>query len=302
MASLKEIKGRIASVKSTRKITAAMKMIASAKLRKAQYRIESFLPYQSRLTTILNDFLASDRSDFASPLSEIREPNRVAIVAFSSNSSLCGAFNTNAIRLLADKLREYHSKNYEIEVYPIGKKVEEFAKKQTLPIEIHKDYIDPQSEEPVSFISLMDKPAFEGAKALADRIIADFLAKKIDRVDLLYNHFKSTGVQTPTAEQFLPINLSAKADSPTIPVDYIIEPDRNTLLNTLIPKSLRSKIYAVLLDSSAAEQAARTVAMQIATDNADEMLDGLTIQYNKQRQQAITSELLDIIGGSEALK
>jgi F-type H+-transporting ATPase subunit gamma len=302
MASLKEIKGRIASVKSTRKITAAMKMIASAKLRKAQYRIESFLPYQSRLTTILNNFLASDRNDFSSPLSENRETNRVAIVVFSSNSSLCGAFNTNAIRLLADKLKEYHSKKIEIEVYPIGKKVEEYVKKQTLPLEIHKTYkLDPQSE-PASFISLMDKPAFEGAKAIADRIIADFLDKKIDKVDLLYNHFKSTGVQIPTVEQFLPLDLSAKVGGQAIPVDYIIEPDRNTLLNTLIPKSLRSKIYAVLLDSSAAEQAARTVAMQIATDNADEMLDDLTIQYNKQRQQAITSELLDIIGGSEALK
>jgi F-type H+-transporting ATPase subunit gamma len=148
----------------------------------------------------------------------------------------------------------------------------------------------------------MDKPHFEGAKAIADCLIDDFLANRVDRVELIYNHFKSTAVQIPTEEQFLPIILSNEANGQNSPADYIIEPDRETLLNILIPKSLRSKIYAILLDSAAAEQAARTVAMQIATDNADDILDGLTIQFNKQRQQAITSELLDIIGGSEALK
>jgi len=133
-------------------------------------------------------------------------------------------------------------------------------------------------------------------------LMNDFLANKIDRVDLLYNHFKSAGIQIPTEEQFLPVDLSKRMEAKAIPTDYLIEPDRKTLLETLIPRSLRSKIYAILLDSAAAEQAARVVAMQIATDNADEILDGLTIQFNKQRQQSITSELLDIIGGSEALK
>jgi F-type H+-transporting ATPase subunit gamma len=291
MASLKEIKGRVASVKSTQKITSAMKMVASAKLRKAQYQIERFLPYESRLTEILNSFLSSETGEFTSPLSEIREVKRVAIVALSSNSSLCGAFNSNIIHLVLNTIRKYQDQQCEIAVYPIGKKVEETVKKLSLPVEIKGSYI-----------SLMDKPDFAGAKGIADQLIRDFLEKKIDRVELIYNHFKSTAIQIPTDEQFLPIDLSGKTSKREIPADYIIEPDRKTLLNTLIPKSLRSKIYAILLDSAAAEQAARTVAMQIATDNAGDILDGLTIQFNKQRQQAITSELLDIIGGSEALK
>ena len=292
MSSLKEIKGRIASVKSTKKITSAMKMVASAKLRKAQYQIEQFLPYERRLTNILNDFLSGYAEDsFTSVFSEIRETQRVAIVVLSSNSSLCGAFNSNIIRNLQELIQKYRNLKYEISVYPIGKKVEEAVKKLTVPVEIKGSYI-----------SLMDKPNFEGARVISDQLIDDFLAKKVDKVDLLYNHFKSTAVQIPTDEIFLPIDLSKQTGGKSIPTDYIIEPDRKTLLETLIPRSLRSKIYAILLDSAAAEQAARTVAMQIATDNADEILGELTIQYNKQRQQSITSELLDIIGGSEALK
>ena len=269
-----------------------MKMVASAKLRKAQYQIERFLPYENRLTAILNDFLSGySEEEFSSPLAEVREIKKVAVVAFSSNSSLCGAFNSNIIRLLFEMLQKYHKKNCELVVYPVGKKVEEAVRKLSIPVEIKGSYI-----------SLMDKPSFEGAKEIADRLIADFLADRVDRVELLYNHFKSTAIQIPTEEQFLPIDLSKRTETKAIPTDYLIEPDRKTLLNSLIPRSLWSKIYAILLDSAAAEQAARTVAMQIATDNADEILDGLTIQYNKQRQQAITSELLDIIGGSEALK
>jgi F-type H+-transporting ATPase subunit gamma len=292
MPSLKEIKARIASVKSTQKITSAMKMVASAKLRKAQYQIEEFLPYENRLTNILNDFLSGYSEDnFSSVLSEVREIQRVAIVVLSSNSSLCGAFNSNIIRNVNECISKYRNAKYEISIYPIGKKVEEAIKKQMIPVEIKGSYIE-----------LMDKPAFEGAKEIADQLMNDFLAKKIDRVDLLYNHFKNTAVQIPTEEIFLPIDLSKQKAGNSIPTDYIIEPDRKTLLESLIPRSLRSKIYAILLDSAAAEQAARTVAMQIATDNADEILDDLTIQYNKQRQQSITSELLDIVGGSEALK
>ena len=292
MPSLKEIKGRIASVKSTKKITSAMKMVASAKLRKAQYQIERFLPYECRLTTILNDFLSGYSDDeFSSVFSEEREIHRRAIVVFSSNSSLCGAFNSNIIRIFNECARKHHEQKCEIEVYPVGKKIEAAVRKLTIPVEIKGSYV-----------SLMDKPVFEGAKEIADALMNDFLAKRIDRVDLIYNHFKSTGVQVPTEELFLPVDLSKRTETKAIPTDYLIEPDRKTLLETLIPRSLRCKIYAILLDSAAAEHAARVVAMQIATDNADEILDELTIQFNKQRQQAITSELLDIVGGSEALK
>jgi len=292
MPSLKEIKGRIATVKSTKKITSAMKMVASAKLRKAQYRIEQFLPYERRLFNILNDFLSGySEEDFSSVLSEVREIKRVAIVVLSSNSSLCGAFNSNIIRILHECIQKYRNHECEITVYAIGKKVESAVRKLTIPVEIKGGYN-----------LLMDKPSFEGAKEIADILMNDFLENRIDRVDLIYNHFKSTGVQIPTEEQFLPVDLSKQMEAKAVPTDYLIEPDRKTLLETLIPRSLRCKIYAILLDSAAAEHAARVVAMQIATDNADEILDGLTIQFNKQRQQAITSELLDIIGGSEALK
>jgi len=292
MSSLKEIKGRIASVKSTQKITSAMKMVASAKLHKAQSQIEQFLPYEHRLTSILSDFLSGySEEEFSSVFSETREIQRVAIVALTSNSSLCGAFNSNIINHLHESINKYRTVNCEIEVYPVGKKVEEAVRKLTIPVEIKG-----------SFIPLMDKPAFEGAKEIADALMNDFLANKIDRVDLIYNHFKSAGIQIPTEESFLPVNLMKPTEAKSIPTDYLIEPHRKTLLETLIPRSLRSKIFAILLDSAAAEHAARVVAMQIATDNADEILNELTLQYNKQRQQSITNELLDIIGGSEALK
>ncbi|MDR0796572.1 MAG: F0F1 ATP synthase subunit gamma [Tannerella sp.] len=293
MSSLKEIKGRIASVKSTKKITSAMKMVASSKLHKAHSLVERFLPYERRVTNILNDFLAgySEDNSISSVFAEVRAIKRVAIVALSSNSSLCGAFNSNIIRIVNDRIRKYREQNYEIVVYPVGKKIESFINKLTVPVETKGSYI-----------SLMDKPNFEGAKQIADALMKDFLTKQIDRVDLVYNHFKSTGVQVPTDELFLPVKLTKPENFRAIPIDYLVEPDRKTIVESLIPTSLRTKIYAILLDSSAAEHAARTVAMQIATDNADEILSDLTIQFNKQRQQAITSEILDIIGGSEALK
>jgi len=294
MPSLKEIKGRIASVRSTQKITSAMKMVASAKLRKAQYQIERFLPYQYKLSEMLNSFLSS-LPEFDSDLAEKREVQRVAIVVISSNSSLCGAFNSNVQKLLNERLKAYSELECAaIDIYAIGKKVENYARKLPFPFPLKGSYI-----------SLMDQPNFEGAKTIAEMLIEDFLTKKIDKVEILYNHFKSAGVQVPSIEQYLPLDLTPVPQvirESHLNTDYIVEPDKPTVLNQLLPKSLHSKIYAVLLDSVAAEQAARVVAMQIATDNANDLLDELTIQYNKQRQQAITNELLDIIGGSEALK
>jgi F-type H+-transporting ATPase subunit gamma len=293
MASLKEIKGRIASVKSTQKITAAMKMVASAKLRKAQNAIDRFLPYQRRLDEMLRSFLASV-ADFETPLAETREIRRVALVAFSSNSSLCGAFNSNVVKRVKEAIEQYKALGYEqIDIYPIGRKIEDQLRKANLPCPIQG-----------SHIALMDKPHFDGILPIADTLIDRFRQHQIDQVELIYNHAKSTALQVATREKYLPIDLgSSAADAPQpTPTDYLVEPDIATLLQSLLPKTLHSKLYAVLLDSAAAEQGARVVAMQIATDNAGEILDDLTIQYNKQRQQAITGELLDIIGGSEALK
>ncbi|GHT24494.1 ATP synthase gamma chain [Bacteroidia bacterium] len=295
MPSLKEIKSRIGSVKSTKKITSAMKMVASAKLRKSQKRIESFLPYQHKLDEILKSFLSAS-PDFASNLAEERDVKRVAIVALSSNSSLCGAFNANAFKLFKETLARYrHLPDDAIEIYAVGKKIEGEIRKLRREFNFRGSYIP-----------LMDEPNFAGAKQIAQSLMTDFRQHKIDKVELVYNHFKSSAVQVPTVEQFLPVSseqLAAGDDAKSsVQADYIVEPDRETILQALIPQSLQSKVYAVVADSSAAEQAARLVAMQVATDNAEDILDELTIQFNKQRQQAITSELLDIVGGAEAQK
>ncbi|GHT38582.1 ATP synthase gamma chain [Bacteroidia bacterium] len=303
MPSLKEIKSRIGSVKSTKKITSAMKMVASAKLRKSQKRIESFLPYQHKLDEILKSFLGAS-PDFASNLAEERDVKRVAIVALSSNSSLCGAFNANAFKLFKETLARYrHLPDDAIEIYAVGKKIEGEIRKLRREFNFRGSYIP-----------LMDEPNFAGAKQIAQSLMTDFRQHKIDKVELVYNHFKSSAVQVPTVEQFLPVSspksplnppqgdLNSPLEGGQGGADYIVEPDRETILQALIPQSLQSKVYAVVADSSAAEQAARLVAMQVATDNAEDILDELTIQFNKQRQQAITSELLDIVGGAEAQK
>ena len=286
MASLKEIKGRIASVKSTQKITSAMKMIASAKLRKVQYQAERFLPYGNRLAGMLNDLLSAAASEdfrFHSPFAQTRKVKRAGIVVLSSDTGLCGAFNSNILRLLATTLETYRSQNCETLVYPAGKKAEAALQKWPFPL-----------ETPGSFGSLGGKPHWEGAQAMANRLAADFLANKIDRVGILYNHCKSMAVQQPVAETFLPLVLPERPEpSP----GCLAEPDRESLIQALIPQFLQSKLYAILLDSAAAEQAARTMAMQIATDNIDDLLDELRARLNKQRQQAISNEILDLIGG-----
>lgn len=267
-----------------------MKMVASAKLRVAQNRAERFLPYRERVTEIMTNFLSSE-TDYVSPFSEQRETTAAAIVVISSNSSLCGAFNSNIIRLFNQTVNEYARLPKEkIYVYPIGKKVEDAILKEG-------------GMTRGSYVALMEKPSFEGAKEMADLLMADFVNKKIDKVDILYTHLKNAASQIPLREQWLPLDLSTRRrETDKALIDYLVEPDKATILAELIPKYLRIQLYASILDSAAAEQAARTMAMQIATENADEILSDLTVQYNKQRQQAITNELLDIIGGSEALK
>lgn len=288
MASLKEVKGRIASVNSTRKITSAMKMVASSKLHKAQAAIENMLPYERRLNHILTDFLSGEDVSVNSPYVEKHEVKRVAIVVFSSNTSLCGGFNSNIIRHLVATLGEYKHPGIEsILLYPVGRKVSEAIVKQGLKAE-------------GDFQELANKPSYQEAAALASRLMELYKSKEIDRVELIYNHFRSTAVQVLTREVFLPIDLKKEDEgkqNERTP-DYIIEPSREELLTNLLPKVLRLKMFTALLDSNASEHAARTMAMQMATDNANEMLQDLTVMYNKTRQQAITNELLDIIGGS----
>ena len=288
MASLKEVKTRINSVKSTRKITSAMKMVASAKLHKAQGAIENMLPYQRKLNKILTNFLSADLP-VESPFCVERPVKRVAIVAFSSNSSLCGAFNANVLKMFLQTVGEYRELGQDnILIYPVGKKIEEAVKKLGF---------FPQG----SYQKLADKPSYDEAAALAKLLMELFLEKNIDRVELIYHHFKSMGVQELLRERYLPIDLSAVQNDEErggVVNDYIIEPSAAQLIADLIPQVLSQKIFTAALDSNASEHAARTLAMQIATDNANELIQELTKQYNKTRQQAITNELLDIVGGS----
>ena len=290
MASLKEVKGRIATVNNTRKITSAMKMVASAKLHKAQGAITNMLPYERRLHGLLTNLLGGGE---VLVWNTPREVKRVALVVFSSNSSLCGGFNANVIKHATQWLSEYQALGKDnILLYPVGKKVADALSKMGYAVQ-------------GNFQHLADKPSFAEAAELAQGLMNLFTQGEVDRVELLYNHFKSTASQILTREVYLPFLLSSLEQNEGSRVhpqetDYILEPSREELLETLLPKVLRMKLYTVLLDSNASEHAARTMAMQIATDNADDLLQELTLMYNKTRQQAITNEVLDIVGGSMA--
>ena len=296
MASLKEVKTRINSVKSTRKITSAMKMVASAKLHKAQGAIENMLPYQKKLNKILTNFLSADLP-IESPYVQEREVKRVAIVVFSSNTSLCGAFNANVIKMMMQTIGEFRTLGQDnILIFPVGKKVDEAAKRMGFK---------PQEVSP----TLSDKPTYQEAAELAHRLMDLYVAGEVDRVEIIYHHFKSMGVQILLRETYLPINLTnvvseedrenkEEVQENEIANDYIIEPNAEELIASLIPTVLSQKIFTAAVDSNASEHAARTLAMQVATDNANELIQDLTKQYNKSRQQAITNELLDIVGGS----
>ncbi len=292
MASLKEVKGRINSINGTLKITSAMKMVASSKLHKAQEAIENMLPYERRLHHMLTNFLNSGLS-VESPFVVKRDVKKIAIVVFASNSSLCGGFNVNIIRHLSEMLEEYIRQvgKENILVYPVGRKVADAVKK--LGITPMGDYQH-----------MSGKPNYKEASDLAVEVMDRFVSGEIQHVELLYNHFKSTSTQILTRETYLPINLaqtSAEEEQEKgMQADYIIEPSAEKVMQELLPKVLRMKMYTVLLDSNAAEHAARTMAMQIATDNANDLIQELTLIYNKSRQQAITNELLDIIGGTMA--
>lgn len=290
MASLKEIKSRIQSVKSTQKITSAMMMVASAKLRKAQKQIENFYPYEQKMGYILTNFLSAEEEETTSVFAVQREVQRVAIVVFSSNSSLCGSFNSNVARKLTTAVENYKNLGKEnILIFPIGKKIRQVVKKLGFPVV-------------ENFDDMADTPNYKASQKLADRLMDSFLKNDVDKVELIYHHFKSKSSQVLVQNTFLPIELDAlskpSADAPNINHYYLIEPNREAIIKELIPLVIRLKLYTASLDSAASEHAARAIAMQIATDNADDLLQELDLQYNKSRQQAITNELLDIIGGS----
>ena len=295
MASLKEIRNRIKSVSSTRKITSAMKMVSAAKLKKAQRTIENSVPYVSKVTTILNSFVASLDGGLLPAISQVREVRRVAVIVVSSNSSLCGAFNSNVIKAFGDVYKNYRKtlSADDILVFPIGKKISENLDKQK---------IGKQQTE----IDIAHNPDYASVSQLMEFLMGEFSEKRLDKVEIIYNHFKSAAVQEVRTQTLLPfapdLSKAAGENSPKGAVDYIVEPNRGELVNELMPKVAKLQLFSALQDSVAAEHAARTMAMQIATDNADELSQELKLGYNKLRQASITTEILTITGGAEALK
>lgn len=286
MPSLKEIKGRINSVGGTLKITSAMKMVASAKMHKAQAAIEGALPYQKQLEGIMSMAVGGEvRHPLCLPHPEKKA---VALVCIASNTSLCGGYNANVIRQVITTLEQYLKEGLRVTVYDVGRKLDQalvkWVKQQGEWLTLVRDYVEKG-----------EKPTYADASRLALSLADDYLAGRLDAVELIYMHFKSMSTQKLTHESLLPLMLeSGKVEE----VANIMEPSREALLESLIPDALAMKMHAVMLDAQAAEHAARTVAMQTATDNANELLEELQIQFNKGRQAAITNELLDIAGGS----
>ena len=282
--NLKEIKQRIHSVKSTQKITSAMKLVAAAKLRRTQTSIEHLRPYEQKLDSILSSFLCNTPVSSGYTLS--REVKKVVIIPVASDTTFCGAFNSNIIRLSKEVIAEYSSKGVETEVLPIGKKMQEAIAKQGIST--------------VETLMLhAGNPQYSGISYVAKELMQRFLASEIDKIELVYTHFVSAGKQIPQRETLLPVDISSlSSDSTCHNIDYIIEPSKEDIVNSLIPNVITLRLYAALLDSAVAEHAARMVAMQVATDNANDLIGELTLEYNKCRQQAITNELLDIVSGS----
>ena len=282
--SLKEIKIRIASVTNTRKTTSAMKMVSSVKLRKAQQGIQYAVPYVEQLDSILKRLSSVPAVQKVSPLVVEREVKEVAVVCFSSDSSLCGGFNGNIIkhsRALVDELSKIDKTPL---VYTVGQKITDAFRKEG--ININTGYAD-----------MMQSRSYEQAASLADDLMDMFLNGHLDKVILTYTHFKSAGSQKIVDEVLLPVSVpAAEAEQES---DYILEPSAQDLMKVLLPKVIRTKVYCAMLDSYASEQAARVIAMQAATENADKLIGELTLQYNKLRQQAITNEILDLAAGSQ---
>lgn len=293
MANLKAIRNRIVSVRSTRQITSAMKMVAAAKLRRAQDRIVMMRPYADKLTDILSGLAHSLCETGAECIySRKSDPEKVLIVVITSNRGLCGAFNANVIRevkrLLSEEYDVQHSKG-DLSFIAIGKKGYDFLRKiENCDLE--------------EYNHLLNKMGFESVSKLASAIMADFASGRFHKVVLVYNQFKNAAVQRLSTEVFLPVEIAEPDDESPIITDYIYEPDQHNIVTELIPKTLKIQFYKALLDSAAAEHGARMTSMHLATDNATELIRDLSLQYNKARQASITSQILEVVSGAEALK
>ena len=282
MANLKEIRNRIASVSSTMQITSAMKMVSAAKLKKAQDAITAMRPYADKLTELLQNLSATLDADSGSKYSEQRELKNVLIVAITSNRGLCGAFNSNIIKQANLVAERYDAK---VSVVAIGKKANDA---------LSKNFEIISNQSPV-----YDDLTFDNVAAIAEMLMAQFESKAFDKIELVYNKFKNAATQEIMTEQFLPI-VPLESES-AVSLDYIFEPSKEEIVETLIPKSLKTQLYKSIRDSFASEHGARMTAMHKATDNATELRDQLKLTYNKARQASITNEILEIVGGAEAL-
>ena len=290
MANLKEVRTRIASVSSTQQITSAMKMVSAAKFRRAQNAIIGMRPYAAQLGEIVADIDTGD--GIHTPYHEVRKLEHVLLVVVTSNKGLCGAFNSNVIKQAQARIEEYRATepSAQLAMITIGKRGSEFFAKRF-------------GNVVGSYDDLLDNSGFDAMASLADSIMEQFCEKKYDRVELIYNQFKNSLVQILSTEQFLPIcQTRPSGQAGQSNNDYIYEPSKEEILREMIPLTLRSQFYRVVLDSLASEHGARMNAMQKATDNATELLKELRLSYNKARQAAITNEIIEIVSGSEALK
>ncbi|UYW00889.1 ATP synthase F1 subunit gamma [Flavobacterium agricola] len=285
MANLKEIRNRISSVSSTMQITSAMKMVSAAKLKRAQDAITAMRPYAEKLTELIQNLSGSLTGDAAGKYSEQREVNKVLIVALASNRGLCGAFNSNVLKQVKTIAAQYKSDN--VAVFAIGKKAYESLSKTEHVIANRSD--------------IYDNLTFDNVAEIAESLTNMFLTGAYDKIVIVYNQFVNAATQVVVEEQFLPLAPIESADVVATELDYIYEPSKEEIVTTLIPKSLKTQLYKAIRDSYASEHGARMTAMHKATDNAKDLRDQLKLTYNKARQAAITNEILEIVGGAEAL-
>ncbi|GAB4343215.1 MAG: ATP synthase F1 subunit gamma [Flammeovirgaceae bacterium] len=291
MPSLKEVRARINSVISTQQITKAMKMVAAAKLRKAQERIIQMRPYSKKMADILANVSATLKEEQSNPFAEVRDIEKVLIVVITSDRGLCGAFNTNVIKatnaLLNEKFAEQFKKG-KVELMCIGNKGNDYFRRRNYPmVQGYKE--------------LFNNLTFDNVRKAAEYAMKGFLDKKYDHVEIVYNEFKNVATQIVKSEAFLPLQQKSLQTGKTSNTDYIFEPSKGEIIAELIPKTLRIIFYKALLESNASEQGARMTAMDKATENAEELLKQLKLTYNQTRQASITKEILEIVGGAEAL-
>ena len=290
MGNLKEIRIRIASIESTQKITSAMKLVSAAKLRRAQTAIVNLRPYTQKLNEILQNLAAAVETSSELPLLDVRKPENIVIVVISSNRGLCGSFNSNVIKEVNRVVQEQYAEQAasgRVKLLCIGKKANEYLSRSYEVLQFHE--------------TLLDKPEFSVVADMAQFLIDEFISKRVDKVEIIYNRFLNPATQRLEKEPFLPIEpLSANREK-KFNSDYIFEPDKAQLLAALLPKILKTKLYKTLIDSIASEHGARMTSMAKATDNATEIIKELKLKYNNARQSTITNELIEIVSGAEAL-